>query len=52
MLFPDFRLFIKNLFILAERLQKNTIMLKDIIQFSEFDEENLPKIDEEKATYY
>ena len=33
---------------LAEKLQKNTIPLKDIIQFSEFDEENVPKIDEEK----
>ncbi len=33
---------------MAERLQKDTIPLKDIIQFSEFDEDNLPKIEEEK----
>jgi RNA polymerase primary sigma factor len=33
---------------IGEKLQKNTIQLKDIIQFSEFDEENMPKVDEEK----
>lgn len=33
---------------IGDRLVKNTIMLKDIIQFTEFGEENLPKIDEEK----
>ena len=33
---------------IGERLQKNTLQLKDIIQFSDFDEENMPKIDEEK----
>lgn len=38
----------KEFIAIGDRLQKNTIMLKDIIQFSEFDEENLPKIDEEK----
>jgi RNA polymerase sigma factor RpoD, C-terminal domain/RNA polymerase sigma factor, sigma-70 family len=38
----------KEFIYIGERLQKNSIMLKDIIQFSEFDEENLPKIDEEK----
>ena len=38
----------KEFIYIGEKLQKNTIMLKDIIQFSEFDEENLPKIDEEK----
>jgi len=32
-----------------EKLQKNILPLKDIIQFSEFDEDNLPKIEEEKA---
>jgi len=40
----------KELIIIAERLEKNTILLKDIIQFSEFGEENLPRIDEERAT--
>jgi len=38
----------KEFISIGDRLQRNTIMLKDIIQFSEFDEENLPKIDEEK----
>lgn len=33
---------------LIEKLQKNGLALKDIIQFTEFGEENLPKIDEEK----
>lgn len=38
----------KEFISVSEKLQKNSIHLKDIIQFSEFDEENLPKIDEEK----
>jgi len=33
---------------IAERLSKNSLPLKDVIQFSEFDEENSPKIDEER----
>ncbi|QQR53755.1 RNA polymerase sigma factor RpoD [bacterium] len=33
---------------IGERLRKNSIHLKDIIQFSEFDEENLPMIEAEK----
>ncbi len=33
---------------MAEKLQKNILPLKDVIQFSEFDEDNLPKIEEEK----
>ena len=40
----------KEFVLIGERLQKDTIYLKDIIQFSEFDEDNLPKIEEEKAT--
>ena len=32
----------------GERLSKNSLPLKDVIQFSEFDEENTPKIDEER----
>ncbi len=40
----------KEFIAIAEKLQKNTIPLKDIIQFSEFDEDNLPKIEHEKAT--
>ena len=38
----------KEIIGIGERLAKNTIPLKDIIQFSEFDEENLPKYEEEK----
>ena len=34
---------------IGEKLQKNTIALKDIIQFSEFDEDNLPKVETEKT---
>ena len=33
---------------LGEKLQKNTVALKDIIQYSEFDDDNIPKIDMEK----
>ena len=39
----------KEIIWLKERLEKDTIHLKDVIQFSEFDEENLPKIGEEKV---
>ncbi len=38
----------KEFVIIGERLQKNSIPLKDLVQFSEYDEENVPKIDEEK----
>jgi len=38
----------KEFVLIGDRLAKDTIPLKDVIQFSEFDEENLPKIDEEK----
>jgi len=38
----------KEFVTIGDKLQKNSIHPKDIIQFSEFDEENLPKIDEEK----
>jgi len=33
---------------IGERLEKKTLNLKDIIQFSEFDENNLPNIEEEE----
>ncbi len=39
----------KEIIAIGDRLSKNTIQLKDIIQFSEFDEENLPKYEEEKS---
>ena len=38
----------KEFVLLGERVQKNAVQLKDIIQFSEFDEEKLPKLEEEK----
>lgn len=38
----------KEFIIIGDRLQKNSISLKDLVQFSEYDEENVPKIDEEK----
>jgi RNA polymerase primary sigma factor len=34
---------------IGEKLEKDTLPLKDIIQFSEFDQENLPKVQEEKS---
>ena len=34
---------------IGEKLARDTIQLKEVIQFSEFDEENLPKYEEEKA---
>lgn len=38
----------KEFLIIGERLGKNSIALKDIIQFAEYDEENLPKLENEK----
>jgi RNA polymerase primary sigma factor len=43
-----FPLIHKEMVVIGEKLQKDTLPLKDIIQFSQFDEENLPKIEEEK----
>lgn len=40
----------KEFILIGEKLVKNLVPLKDIIQFSEFDQENLPKIEEEKKT--
>lgn len=39
----------KELISIEEKIQKNSVSLKDIIQFSEFDEENIPKFEEEKT---
>ncbi len=33
---------------MGEKLEKGILNLKDIIQFSEFDEDNIPKVEEEK----
>jgi len=40
----------KEILIIGDRINKKNIALKDIIQFTEFDEENLPKLEEERAT--
>src|SRR3990167_4059009 len=41
----------KELMGLTEKLDKDAVLLKDIIQFAEFDEENIPKFEEEKKTF-
>lgn len=41
----------KDLISTIEKVEKNVAILKEIIQFAEFDEENIPKFDEEKNTY-
>lgn len=38
----------KEFVLMGEKLEKNVLNLKDIIQFSEFDEDNIPKFEEEK----
>ncbi|HLJ30834.1 MAG TPA: RNA polymerase sigma factor RpoD [Candidatus Babeliales bacterium] len=38
----------KEFVLMGEKLEKNILNLKDFIQFAEFDEENIPKIEEEK----
>ncbi|MBU1008006.1 RNA polymerase sigma factor RpoD [Candidatus Dependentiae bacterium] len=39
---------IKDLFAAAERLEKDPLFLKDLIQFSDFDEDNSPKFEAER----
>ena len=41
----------KELIQIGDRVQKDTLPLKDIIQFTKYDEDNLPKIQEEKAEF-
>lgn len=40
----------KEIIHLGEKLAKDTLLLKDVIQFSDFDEENLPRYEEEKKS--
>ncbi len=40
----------KEFISIGEKISKNTLPLKDIIQFSEFDADNLPKIEQEKTS--
>ncbi len=44
----QFPLIHKEIIQLRDKLEKETIALKDVIQFSEFDEENYPRYEEEK----
>jgi|SaaInlLV_10m_DNA_2_1039722.scaffolds.fasta_scaffold00047_30 RNA polymerase primary sigma factor len=39
---------IKDLIAIGERVEKDVLYLKDIIQFSDFDEDNSPKFEEER----
>jgi RNA polymerase primary sigma factor len=41
----------KDLIMLEERLLKDPLILKDLIQFSDFDEDNSPKFEEEKQNF-
>ena len=36
---------------IGEKVQKGTVALKDLIQFSEFDDDNLPKLDKEQKRF-
>src|SRR3990167_2231585 len=38
----------KDLISLGEKIKKDAVALKDIIQFAEYDEDNLPKLEEER----
>jgi len=40
----------KEIIYIGEKLSRDTLLLKDIIQFSDFDEENLPRYEEEKKS--
>jgi len=40
----------KEFVLIGEKLETDSIYLKDIIQFSEFDEDNLPMVEKEKTT--
>jgi len=39
----------KELIQVREKLEKDMLQVKEVVQFSEFDEENIPMIDEEKS---
>jgi RNA polymerase primary sigma factor len=41
----------KDLMVLGERVAKDSLFLKDVIQFSDFDEDNSPKFEEEKVRF-
>jgi RNA polymerase primary sigma factor len=41
----------KEFLLIGDKIAKNTILLKDIIEFSKFDEENLPEIAQEQEAF-
>ena len=41
----------KDLFAVVERLEKDSLYLKDLIQFSDFDEDNSPMFEEERKKF-
>ncbi len=45
----EFPFVAKDLMGFEERLSKDTLFLKDLVQFSDFDEDNSPKFEEEKV---
>ncbi|KKP36127.1 MAG: RNA polymerase sigma factor [candidate division TM6 bacterium GW2011_GWF2_32_72] len=47
----QFPFFHKEILSIGDKVEKGIMQLKDIIQFAEFDEANLPKLDEEKAAF-
>lgn len=47
----NFSFVVKDLSLAAEKLQKDPLFLKDLIQFSDFDEDNSPKFDEERTAF-
>lgn len=42
----------KEFIAFREKIEKDPLSLKDIIQFSHFDEDNLPMVEEEKSRFY
>lgn len=42
----------KELLSYRERVEKDPLVLKDVIQFSHFDDDNLPMLDEEKTRFF
>lgn len=42
---------VKEILALDEKLQKDPLILKDLIQFSDFDEDNAPRFEEEKKKF-
>jgi RNA polymerase primary sigma factor len=48
----NFPFVIKDLLAAVERLEKDPLFLKDVIQFSDFDEDNSPKFEEERKKFF